>query len=147
MYLSLLSPCKSDLWTLSLLERIAETSVSTQSSPWNQISLKVNSLKTLFNDIAFSYRQLFLVKEFVLTLWKCLFAGNHYERKRTGRVAGNMPWASATRRPWVRTTLWYRLSPGRRRKRYRHYRLSHFTPNMTIPFHPERNRVLPEVFK
>lgn len=57
MYLSLLSPCKSDLWTLSLLERIAETSTSTQSNARNQISLKVNSLETLFNDMAFSWER------------------------------------------------------------------------------------------
>lgn len=36
--------CNSDLWTRSLLGRIAGTSVSTQSSPRNQIRIKVNSL-------------------------------------------------------------------------------------------------------
>lgn len=46
-----------------------------------------------------------------------------------------MPWASVTRRPWVRTTLWYRLSPGRRRERHHHYRLSP-RPEYNNPFSP-----------
>lgn len=69
-------------------------------------------------------RHICAVEPFVLTLWKCSFAGNHSEKKRMGRVAGNMPWASVTRRPWVPTTLWYRLSPGWRRKWHRNYCLS-----------------------
>lgn len=39
---------------------------------------------------------------------KCLFAGNHCGKRRTGRVGGSTPWASVTRRAWVPTTLWCR---------------------------------------
>lgn len=39
---------------------------------------------------------------------KCLFAGNHCGKRRTGQVVGSTPWASVTRRPWAPTTLWCR---------------------------------------
>lgn len=47
-----LSPSKSDLWTLGLLEKIAWKGTAAESSPWNQITQKVNGLESLFDDTA-----------------------------------------------------------------------------------------------
>lgn len=47
-----LSPSKSDLWTLGLLEKIAGKGMAAESGPWNQITRKVNSLESLFDDTA-----------------------------------------------------------------------------------------------
>lgn len=91
-------------------------------------------------------------REILSSLRKYLFAGNHYGKRRMGRVVENMPWASVTRRPWVRTTLWYRLFFSREEKEVTsQITVSYNSPEYNNPFSPRMQlgftRGFPEIGK